>query len=819
MLDKLLSDTQEKSHKWDGRNSYNGSFFKLPFKIAVRLLVEIGLKVMRAFFVGCLLLTLSQVCYSQTNFKLNGTIKDSATGELLIGATIKIRELPKKGTSSNNYGFYAIVAPKGDYTIACSFIGYEPRYIKVLLDSNLNLNISLSLQNGLKEVIVRANTPNDNQILTPQMGVEKLNMAQINNIPVILGEKDILKIITLLPGIKTAGEGNTGFYVRGGNADQNLILLDEATVYNSSHLLGFFSTFNSDAIKDVTIYKGGMPAEYGGRLSSVLDVKMNDGNNKNYAVQGGIGLIASRLKLEGPIVKDKGSFMISGRTSYLGLLLGLSSDTTIKKSNISFYDLNAKLNYHFNDHNAIYVSGYLGKDILKLAKIFGTNWGNATGTIRFNHVFNDRLFSNTSIIASSYNYQIQGLSKENLFNATSKIVDLNLKEDLQYSTGGSHTLKFGINILHHTIDPGKITAAETSNFNNFSVEKRYGYENAAYIDDQWKVTDKLTVLYGLRLSNMLLLGPGTFNTYDESGKTLTTKNYTAGSMVKNYVNLEPRFSASYVLNDENSVKASYNRNTQNIHLLNNSTGGSPISVYEMSSNNIKPEIADQVSTGWFKNFSENSYEFSAEIYYKWLQNQINYKDGAQLIFNQNVESQLVYGKGRAYGLELFLKKKYGRFNGWIGYTLSRTETKFPTINKGNYFLATQDRTHDLSIVGIYKLSNRWTFSSAFTYSTGAAVTYPTGKYLNGGLTTFSYSERNGYRQPSSNRLDLGATLEGKENKRYHSSWSFSIYNVYGRYNPYTISFRDSKNNPGTTESVITSIFPIPVPSITWNFKF
>lgn len=351
------------------------------------------------------------------------------------------------------------------------------------------------------------------------------------------------------------------------------------------------------------------------------------------------------------------------------------------------------------------------------------------------------------------------------------------------------------------------------------MEQRYGYENAAYISDDWKVSDKLDVLYGLRISDMMLLGPGTFNNYDALGNTTSSTTYGSGAVVKNFFNLEPRLSASYQINDESSVKASYNRNTQNIHLLNNSTSSTPTSLYVLSSNNIQPEIADQISTGWFKNFKENTYEFSAEIYYKWLQNQIDYKDGAQLIANQNVESQLVYGSGRAYGLELFLKKKYGRFNGWVGYTLSRTEDKFVTINHGKYFAARQDRTHDVSVVGIYQLNKRWSFSSAFVYSTGNAVSYPTGKYSTGGLTTFSYSERNGYREPANNRLDLGATLEGKEHKKYHSSWTFGIYNVYGHWDPYTITFRDSKTVPNTTEAVITSIFPTPVPSVTWNFKF
>ncbi len=755
--------------------------------------------------------------FAQKKFIISGTIKDEVTGETLIGATVRIKELPQSGTTTNSYGFYSLSAPEGGYTLLFTYVGYKTISRPLALHQSQIIDISLRSKSDLNEVTINADKPNNDQVASPQMGLEKINMAQINNVPVLLGEKDILKTISLLPGVKSAGEGNTGFYVRGGASDQNLILLDEATVYNASHLFGFFSTFNSDAIKDVSLYKGGMPAEYGGRLSSVLDIKMNEGNNKDFTVQGGLGLIASRIKVEGPIVKDKGSFMVSARRTYIDLFLKASSDSTLKGSTIYFYDINAKANYHFNDKNAVYLSGYFGKDVLGLKNTFGTNWGNSTGTIRFNHLFSNRLFSNTSLVYSNYNYVVQSFSSTDNFKVTSKINDLNLKEDLQYFVGNNHTLKFGLNILHHDISPGDITS--TASFNNKSTEQRYGFENAGYISDEWKASEKLTLLYGLRLSGFFLSGPGTFKTYGMEGNTLTSDTYTSGQSVKKYFNLEPRFSASYILNDENSIKASYNRNTQNIHLLTNSTSSSPTDLYVMSSNNIKPEIADQVSTGYFKNFKDNLFEFSAEVYYKWLQNQIDYKDGAQLLVNQDVESDLTYGSGRAYGLELFLKKKYGRFNGWIGYTLSRTERKFDAINNGNYYPARQDRTHDVSVVGIFKLNSRWTFSGAFVYGTGNAITYPTGKYNIGGLTTFSYSERNGYREPSSNRLDIGATLEGKEHTKYHSSWTFGVYNVYGHRNPYIITFRDSKTVPNTTEAVETSIFGTAVPSVTWNFKF
>ena len=756
--------------------------------------------------------------FGQKNTTISGTIKDNATGETLIGASVRIKELPQEGTATNSYGFYSLTAPEGEYTLIYTYIGYETILKQVSLHKNQVIDIMLAPSNALKEVVISANKPNNDQVLSPEMGVEKLNMAQINSVPVVFGEKDILKTITLMPGVKSGGEGNTGFYVRGGASDQNLILLDEAPVYNASHLFGFFSTFNSDAIKDVTLYKGGMPAEYGGRLSSVLDVKMYDGNAKDFTVQGGLGLIASRLKVEGPIDSGKGSFMISARRTYIDLFLKASSDSSIKGSSLYFYDLNAKVNYHFDSNNAVFLSGYFGKDVIGLNNTFGTNWGNTTGTVRFNHIFSPKLFSNTSLIYSNYNYVIQSYQTDQSFKATSKITDLNFKEDFQYSASDSHRIKFGVNVLHHSIEPGDISSP-LDNVNAQSVQERYGLESAAFVSDDWKLSNRLDILYGVRLSDFTLLGPGSFNTYDAAGDILATKTYASGSAVKNYFNPEPRFSASYQLDSVSSVKFSYNRNTQNIHLLTNSSSSSPTDLYVMSSNNIKPEIADQVSTGWFRNFDDNLFEFSAEVYYKWLQNQIDYKDGAQLIANQDVESQLVYGSGRAYGLELFLKKKYGRFNGWIGYTLSRTEDKFAAINDDNYFPARQDRTHDLSIVGIYQLTKRWSLSGSFVYGTGNAVTYPTGKYNVGGLTTFSYSERNSYREPATNRLDIGATLEGKQHKKFHSSWTFSIYNLYGSREPYSITFKDSPTVPNTTEAVETSIFATQIPSVTWNFKF
>ncbi|RZA02925.1 MAG: TonB-dependent receptor [Sphingobacteriaceae bacterium] len=767
--------------------------------------------------ITCFLLIVAPAI-AQKKHTISGKIKDEATGELLIGASVVLKGTTQSATASNAYGFYSLTVPEGEYTLTYSYVGYGQIERSVSLSADIEINIDLAAKNELEEVVISDNRPNNRNLISPQMGVEKLDMSQINNVPVIFGEKDILKTISLLPGIKAASEGNTGYYVRGGGADQNLILLDEATVYNASHLFGFFSTFNSDAVKDVSVYKGGMPSQYGGRLSSVLDVKMNDGNNKKFTVQGGIGLIASRLKVEGPLFKNKGSFMISGRRTYVDLFLLASPDTTVKGSSIYFYDLNAKFNYRFNQKNTIYLSGYFGRDVLGLKNTFGTNWGNATGTIRFNHLFSNKLFSNTSLIYSNYDYAIQSFLKDNDFKATSKITDINIKEDLQYFASTKHTIRFGANAIHHALEPGNITSTQSSSINNREIERRYGLETAAYINDEWKVDDRLTLLYGLRLSGMFLLGPGNFKTYNANGTTASTQNVSSGQVYKTYINLEPRFSASYSVNEQTSVKAAYNRNTQNIHILSNSTSANPTDLYVLSSNNIKPQIADQLSVGYFKNFADNLYEFSIETYYKAMQNQIDYKNGAQLIANDNVESQLLYGIGRAYGAEFFFKKRYGRFNGWVGYTLSKTERKFDQINNGNWFAAKYDRTHDVSLVGIYKLNNRWTFSATFVYGTGNAVTYPNGKYSVAGVTTYYYGARNADREPANHRLDIGATLEGKENKKYHSSWSFGIYNLYNRKNPYTINFRDNEFDPSKTEAVKTSLFGI-IPSVTWNFKF
>lgn len=747
---------------------------------------------------------------------LSGTVRDASSGETLIGASIKIKE-GLSGASANSYGFYSLILPKGTYTIQVSSVGYTMQEKQLDLSKDLRMDFSLEPANQLEAVEITAVSSRE-QLESPQMGVNKISIKEVNNVPVLFGERDVLKTIQLLPGVLSAGEGNSGFFVRGGTTDQNLILLDEAMVYNASHLLGFFSTFNSDAIKDVNLYKGGMPAQYGGRLASVLDVSMLDGNNQKFGMDGGIGLIASRLKVEGPIKKDKGSFMLSGRRTYADLFLKLSSDTSVNSSVLYFYDLNLKANYQLDQNNTLYLSGYFGKDVLGYANDFDFDWGNATGTLRWNHVFNSRLFSNTSLIYSDFKYNVGVYTDNNDLKINSRIQNLNLKQDFHYFSSNKSNIRFGLNLMRQEISPAGIDASEESDINSLKIENRQGYELAAYISHEWKPSNRLSFLYGLRLNSFLLMGPGEFNTYDSEGDIIQTDIYGSGKLVKSYINPEPRFSANYKLNEQSSIKASYNRNTQNLHQLTNTTSSLPTDAWVLSSNNIKPQIADQGALGYYRNFDNDQYEFSAEVYYKDMQNQIDYKNAADLQANAHVEAELVYGVGKSYGLELFVKKRTGRLNGWVSYTLSRSKRRFDEINNGRWFAARQDRIHNVAIVGMYKFSDRWSFSGTFVYYTGNAVTFPSGKYSIGGKSTWYYTERNGYRMPDYHRLDLGATLESKPGKRFKSSWTFGLYNAYNRKNAYIIDFRENENDPNVTEAYKVALFGI-IPSVTWNFKF
>lgn len=759
-----------------------------------------------------------QPLLAQKKVTLSGNIKDSKTGEQLIGASITIKEIPEVGATTNAYGFYSLTIPVGNYTVIVQFMGYEPKTVQLKLSQSTKQDFILGEKVSTLDEVVVVGERKDQNITKVQMGIEKISTKEIERIPVIFGEKDVLKTLQLTPGVKSAGEGSSGFYVRGGTADQNLILLDEATVYNASHLLGFFSVFNSDAIKDITFYKGTQPAEFGGRLSSVLDIKMQDGNEKNYSAEGGIGVIASRLKVEGPIKKDKGSFTISGRRTYADLFLKLSRDTNLNKTVLYFYDLNAKANYSLGDKDRIFLSGYFGRDVLGFASKIGVDWGNATGTLRWNHLYSDKLFSNTSLIFSNYEYKIHLDFSSTKVQVISRIQDWNLKEDFQYFANSKNEIKFGFNSIYHKIIPGAITLESNAKLNQLNLTNKYGWENALYVSDEYKINALWSLQYGLRFSAYSAIGPGDFYTYDADGNTIDTTKFSPGKFVKTYLNPEPRVNLNYILNEKSSVKVSYTRNIQNLHLLSNSTTENPTDSWIPSSNNVKPEISDQVSLGYFRNFKNNLYEFSAETYYKYMQNQIDYKDGSQITLNENAESQLLFGTGRAFGIELFLKKKYGKFTGWVGYTLSRTEKKIEGINNGNYYPAKQDRTHDVSIVGIYELSPKWTFSATWVYYTGNAVTFPSGKYEIAGQIVNYYTERNGYRMPAYHRLDIGVTWLRKKTEKFESSWNFSCYNAYGMENAYSITFQLDPNDASKTQAVQTTLFRW-VPSVTYNFKF
>lgn len=754
---------------------------------------------------------------AQEKYTVSGTVTSGRTGETLIGASIKIQGR-SGGVVSNDYGFFSVTLPKGTYTFEVSAVGMEKKQVEVTLSRNTKLDVALEEGKKDLDAVVVSAPSKGRSLSSPQMGVEHLNVSETKNIPVIFGERDLLKTIQLLPGIKSAGEGNSGFFVRGGAADQNLILLDEAPVYNASHLLGFFSTFNSDAIKDVTVYKGGMPAQYGGRLSSVIDIKMNDGNNQNFGMNGGVGLISTKLNVEGPIEKDRSSFLLSGRRTYADVFLKLSSDTAVKNSLIYFYDLNAKLNYKLGDKDRLYVSGYFGRDKMAYEDQFGIQWGNSTGTLRWNHIYNDKLFSNTSLIFSNYNYTISIKTDANEFNIFSQIRDWNLKEEFQWYLSDRHNLRFGVNTIYHAIRPGEISATNSSSIGNLYLQKRYSWENAAWVSDDWKISERLRVSAGLRLTAFSVLGGGDFYDVNADGTITDTLHYDKGAFVKTYINPEPRLSASYQVNTSSSVKLSYVRNVQNLHLISNSTSASPTDKWLSTNNRIKPELSDQVSAGYYKNFQDNRYELTVETYYKSMQNQIDYRDGADVFTNDAIETQLLSGKGRAYGIEWLLKKRAGKLTGWLSYTLSKTERNIPGVNNGQWYNARQDRTHDIAIVTSYQLNKKWTLSANWIYYTGDAVTFPAGKYVIDNRMVFYYTERNGYRFPNYHRLDLGATLQLKQKKKFTSELVFSIFNAYGRENAYTISFRESKTDPGKTEAVQTALFKF-VPSISYNFKF
>lgn len=758
----------------------------------------------------CILVT------AQDRFTISGTIKSKKNGETLIGATITAGA---SGATSNEYGFYSLSLPAGEYQLEVSAVGKEVFSQQIKLDKDLKLDVALEEEVKSMEGITITAAAKNRSLSSPQMGVEKVTTKEIRNIPVLLGERDILKTIQLLPGIKSAGDGNSGFFVRGGSADQNLILLDEANVYNASHLLGFFSTFNSDAIKDITVYKGGMPAQYGGRLSSVLDIKMNDGNNQDYEVSGGIGLISAKLNVEGPIKKDKSSFLITGRRTYADMFLKLSNDSILQKSRLYFYDLNAKVNYTLGKKDRLYLSGYFGQDVLGASDRFGINWGNATGTIRWNHIYNSKLFSNTSLILSNYKYKITIASEGTNFDIFSQINDWNLKHEFQWYLNNRNNIRIGLNTIYHTLRPGEVRPTnDKSSINLRLLQHRYSWENSIYATNTWKASDRVNVTYGVRLTSFSVLGEGDYFVLDENRNVTDTINYRKGAFVKTYVNPEPRLAVSYRLNNSSSFKGAYARNVQNLHLLANSTTSNPTDKWVASTNIIKPEVSDLVSLGYYKDLWDDV-ELNTEVYYKTMQNQIDYKDGADIFINTDaVETQLLFGRGRAYGWEFQLKKKAGKLTGWISYTLSKTEKQIDGINNNQWYNARQDRTHDVAVVASYELSKKWSVSANWVYNTGNAVSFPAGKYNVDGQVAFYYTERNGYRMPSYHRLDIGANWILKQRKRLSSELSFSLYNAYGRQNAYTISFQQSASDPEKTEAVQLALFRF-IPSVSYNFKF
>jgi hypothetical protein len=748
---------------------------------------------------------------------ISGYVRDAKTGEVLIGASIKNNKL-KTGGRTNNYGFYSLSLPNGNHTLTYSYIGYKTMDLKIDLNDKLRKDIELEPTSIRTQEVVVTGARGDENVRSTQVGFAQISPSEIRTIPVIFGEQDLLKTIQLLPGINSTSEGSSGFFVRGGGPDQNLILLDEATVYNPSHLMGFFSVFNSDAIKDVKIIKGSAPAQYGGRLSSLLDIKMNEGNLKEYKVNGGIGLISSRLTLEGPIVENKGSFIISGRRTYADLFLMFASTENLKKSGLYFYDLNLKANYKLGENDRIFLSGYLGRDVAQINDQFGFDWGNQTLTLRWNHLFSDKLFLNSSLIYSKYDYVVDLENGQTLIDIKSAIKDYNWKEDFQYFISSNNTINFGLNAINHSFVPGKLTATDTTSVITNQVTDKYAMETALYISHEFDLLSNVKVNYGLRYSGFALIGPGTIYSFDKEGLITKSSTYSDGEMIKYYGGFEPRFSLSYLLENENSIKIAYSRNMQYLHLLSNTTSTTPLDIWQPSTNNVMPGIADQVSLGYYQNFMDNGYEAYIEGYYKYMQNQIDYKNGADLLVNNHVESELVFGSGIAYGVEFFLKKHIGDFTGWISYSWSKSERKFDAIDNGNPFPAKYDRRNDISLVGSYQLNEKWNFSATWVYNTGNAVTFPSGKYMVDGNIINLYSERNGYNMPDYHRLDLGVTYYFEKHGSYKSNLNFSMYNAYGQKNAYSIAFKKSESDPTKTEAVMTYLFTF-FPSVTYNFNF
>ena len=776
----------------------------------------------------------SLIGFSQEKVTLSGKVIDSNNNETLIGVLVEIPVL-KFSTFTNEYGFFSLTVPPGSYTIQARTIGYETKNIQISIQENSKITIEIAANAKELAAVVVSKNPSRINIHKPEMSVNKIAISTLKKMPAILGEIDILKSITTLPGVTNAGEGQSGFNVRGGAADQNLILLDEATVYNSSHLFGFFSVFNADAIKDLKLYKGGIPARFGGRVASVLDIYQKEGNSKTYNLSGGIGLISSRLMAEGPLVKDKGSFLVAGRSSYAHLFLKLTNN----KNSAYFYDLNTKLSYKLNDNNKLYLSGYFGRDVFSLNNSFVNTYGNTVFNLRWNHLFSDKLFSNASMIYSDYYY---GLTLDFVgFDWDSGIKNYNFKYDLKHYLTDRIKLFYGANAIYYDFNPGKIVPSNTSSgINPNQLDKKYAFEPAVYFDVEQQLSDKLSINYGLRYSLFYRLGQQEINTYANNQavifnteqqiyeKAIPTGSvyYGSNETIAKFNNLEPRLAIAYVLDENQSLKMSYNRMTQYLHLISNTQSPTPLDIWAPSDHFIKPQVLDQMALGYFAEFNDGKYSLEIESFYKKIKNRLDFIDGADLIANNAIEQVVLNGNARAYGLEILVRKNEGKFNGWLSYTLSRSEQQTPGrnllesgINNGAWYKTGWDKLHNLSLTSMYKWNEKWSFSSIFTLQSGQPVTYPNGQYQYQGITIPTYGLRNENRLPTYHRLDLSATLNPNKNKdrNWQGEWVFGIYNVYSRKNAASISFRQNQDS-GNNEAVRLSIFGV-VPSVTYNFKF
>lgn len=771
---------------------------------------------------------------AQDKFTLKGIVSEEKNNETLIGVSIIFPEL-KTGTTTNEYGFYSITLPKGTYKIIISYLGFAAISETIILSDNLtkNFNLTDSLET-LNEIVLTENIEKIN-IQAPQMSANRLTASSIKEIPVVLGEADIIKAITLLPGVTNAGEGASGFNVRGGSVDQNLILLDEATIFNSSHLFGFFSVFNPDAIKDLKLYKGGIPARYGGRVSSVLDIYQKEGNSNAFHANGGIGLVSSRLLIEGPLKKDEGSFLFGGRSSYAHLFLPLFDVGNIAY----FYDLNTKLSYKLNDRNSIYLSGYFGRDVFRISETFDNTYGNTVLNFRWNHLLSNKLFSNVSLIYSDYYYGLKLSFVE--FDWVSGIKNFNLKYDFKHYISDKFKLQYGLNSIYHKFNPGAINpTSETSGINPFKLIDKFALENAIYLDAEQKVSDKLALSYGFRLSSFLRLGQDELNLYEnnealvfnedfqiyEKAEPIGTESFKRSDVISSFFNIEPRVSLAYQINSSNSIKASYNKMSQYLHLLSNTSSPTPLDIWTPSGKYVKPQLLNQFAIGYFKNLKNNRYSLELESFYKTVKNRIDYIDGADLIANNAIEQIILNGEAKAYGLEFLLRKNEGKFKGWLAYTLSKSkqQTKGRTatetgINNSEWYNTPYDKTHDISFTGSYDLNKKIKINANFLFQTGQPSTFPNGQYTYNGVTIPNYTSRNSDRLPAYHRLDASVTYNPKpeKTKGWQSYWVFGIYNIYNRKNAASISFGQNENTK-VNEAYRLSIFGI-VPSISYNFKF